>query len=341
MARNLSKAMKSSVLAAQNIAKGDLSTVITVRGDDETASMLIAMKEMQSTLSQVISALNYVVEAAAIRGDFSVKLNVDDKSGFVKDLYEKLNELSDVSEKGLTDVTRIANAISIGDYSQARVSDTYPGLFGSTVTSLIKLQVVSRELEYQRWSKAQIAAISTAAQSADSIHIFAKKVLDYLCPATRSVQAIFYADMDGYGVQRSAGSYGRTGRDEISFGSGEGLVGQCALNQAVITVEDTSGSILRLESGLIAVPAAQIVVIPLVFRQDTIGILELALIAPPNEKEQMLLNELPIAISPILDVLRRNLRNQEQSEHIQSQALKEESDDLEKKKQRQQIPLKE
>ena len=321
VARNLSKAMMSSVLAAQNIAKGDLSTVITVRGDDETALMLTAMQEMQTYLSQIMSALNYVVEAAAIRGDFSVKLNLDDKSGFVKELYEKVNELSEVSEKGLTDVTRIANAISSGDFSQARGSDTYPGLFGSTVTSLIKLQDVSRQLEYQRWSKAQIAAISNAAQSADSIHIFAKKVLDYLCPATCSVQAIFYADMDGYGVQHSAGSYGRTGRDEISFGPGEGLVGQCALNQAVITVEDTSGSILRLESGLVSVPAAHIIVIPLIFRQDTIGILELALIAPPNKKEQMLLDELPLAISPILDVLRRNLRNQEQSEQIQSQAV--------------------
>ena len=321
VARNLSKAMMNSVLAAQNIARGDLSTLITVKGDDETALMLGAMQKMQTYLAEIITAINFIVDAAASRGDFSVKLNVNDKTGFVKDIYQKLNELSEVSERGLVDITRIATAITEGDFSQTKDNDFYPGLFGSTIHSLVKLRELSQELENQRWSKAQIALTVNRLQTEVSVSGFGKTLLENVCPAIRSVQAICYVDQDGYGVQRSAGSYGRIDSEEMSFGLGQGLVGQCALNQAAIIVEDTSGSILRLESGLMQVHPSQVVVLPLVFKRQTIGIIELAFISPPTAKEQLLLNELPTVISPILDVLRRNLRNQEQADQIQSQAV--------------------
>ncbi|MEI7429790.1 MAG: methyl-accepting chemotaxis protein [Betaproteobacteria bacterium] len=112
------------------IAAGNLQTEVIVRAGD-SSSLTYSLKTMQDSLRAIVSDIQKMVDGAANRGDFSAKMDLNGKSGFMKDLSELLNRLSDVTEGGLKDVTRVAKALADGDLSQ-KIEKTYPGLFGQT-----------------------------------------------------------------------------------------------------------------------------------------------------------------------------------------------------------------
>lgn len=116
-----------AVLVASRIAEGDLSGAVKVREGD-TQSILAAMASMRINLSGVIAEVQEMVNAAA-KGDFSRKMDSSTKQGYSKTLSELLNRLSDVTETGLRDTIRVAQAIAQGDLTQ-KVDKDYPGLFG-------------------------------------------------------------------------------------------------------------------------------------------------------------------------------------------------------------------
>ncbi len=111
------------------IAAGDLSANITLRLGD-TTSLLASLKFMQEGLNVLVGEIRNIVDAAA-RGDFTQRIALDGKQGFGKDIGSALNQLADVTNTGLSDVMRVAQALSEGDLNQ-RIERDYPGIFGQT-----------------------------------------------------------------------------------------------------------------------------------------------------------------------------------------------------------------
>ena len=316
--RSLSRAMVQSTAVASRIAKGDLSSTITVQGDDETAGMLASLQTMQYSLSQIVGEIRGMVEAAAVKGDFSGRIVLTGKEGYIRDLSILLNQLSAVTETGLADSIRVARAMTAGDLRQTLGND-YPGQFGEMAGALVSLQEVCIELENQRWAKDQLAGVLGKVQLADSMEEFGEKALAELCPAVGAMQGLMYADVDGVEVQRPIGGYGRAA-DGPAYARGESLVGQCARDMLPLVLDDPTGSVLRLSSGLVDAPPHRVQLLPLTLRRETIGIVELALIAAPDARRRLLLDALPTALAPLLDVLRRNLRTKKLAREIRIQA---------------------
>ena len=111
------------------VAAGDLSQTIVVQPDD-THSLLAAIKNMQESLLQLIVEIGEILHART-QGDFSRHLRVDNKQGFGRDICEGLNQLGATTQIGLQDVTRVANALAVGDLSQT-ITDSYAGVFHET-----------------------------------------------------------------------------------------------------------------------------------------------------------------------------------------------------------------
>jgi methyl-accepting chemotaxis protein len=120
--------------AVHKISAGDLSMDFAVKPGD-TSSLLYSMKTMQDSLRAIVGEIKSIVEAAAVRGDFSVKMGMDGKAGYTKELSELLNQLSNVTETGISDVVRVANALAKGDLTQTIAKD-YPGSFGEMKTGV-------------------------------------------------------------------------------------------------------------------------------------------------------------------------------------------------------------
>jgi methyl-accepting chemotaxis protein len=69
--------------------------------------------------------------SAGINGDFSKRLDLSDKEGAMRQLGEGINKLSEITEHGLTDILRVANAMANGDLTKT-IDNEYHGLFGQT-----------------------------------------------------------------------------------------------------------------------------------------------------------------------------------------------------------------
>lgn len=317
--RNLLNALAQATEVADHIAAGNLTSTIVISGNDESAHLLRAMRGMQENLRALINDLSDTVEAAAARGEFNVRMSLNDKSGYARDISQLVNNLSDVTDTGLRDVIRVARAIHQGDLTQS-ISIAYPGLFGDVKDALLAMQEVARALERQRWAKVEIAGVIESVQSARSLHEFGDALLGKLCPTIPCVQAVLYIATDN-GLQ-AVSAYGRS-PDQIPV---TGLVEQCAHDQQPIILIDSAESLLRLNSGLVTAQPAQVALLPLVLPGSTIGIVELAFLSAPDARCQIVLDELPQVLAPVLEVLRRNLRTErlnttlsEQAAHLEMQ----------------------
>ena len=129
--RNISRSLQSAQQVAGAIAGGDLSSNIETGGQDEVGVLLRSMNAMQDSLRAIVAEIKSIVEAAAVRGDFSVKMNMEGKAGYTKELSELLNQLSSVTDTGLNDVLHVANALAQGDLTQT-ITKEYVGVFGQT-----------------------------------------------------------------------------------------------------------------------------------------------------------------------------------------------------------------
>ena len=130
ISRSITRPLATAMAVAEKIADGDLSTQITVTGKDETGRMLRSMQTMQEVLKRIVADIEGIV-GAAVQGDFSRRIDVGSHKGYAKELGTALNQLAETTNVALTDITRVAGALSDGDLSQS-ITDDYPGVFGMT-----------------------------------------------------------------------------------------------------------------------------------------------------------------------------------------------------------------
>ena len=106
---------------------------------------------------------------AASSGDFHHRLNVTGKSGFFLDLSEGLNQLSEVTQTGLTNVAQILQRVAAGDLTQ-KIDADYQGIFGQlkddTNTTIERLREVVGRIK-DATEAISIASQEIAAGNAD------------------------------------------------------------------------------------------------------------------------------------------------------------------------------
>jgi methyl-accepting chemotaxis protein len=106
---------------------------------------------------------------AAVKGDFHHRMKTAGKSGFFLDLSEGLNQLSEVTQNGLTDVAQILQRVASGDLTQ-KIDADYQGIFGQlkddTNTTIERLREVVGRIK-DATEAINIASQEIAAGNAD------------------------------------------------------------------------------------------------------------------------------------------------------------------------------
>jgi methyl-accepting chemotaxis protein len=134
-----------------------VSPVINERG--ERLGTVAEWRDRTSTV-RVEQEVASIVEGAS-RGDFLMRLSLEGKEGFLKQLALGLNQLFEVTQKGLSDVARILQLVAAGDLTQ-KIDADYQGIFGQlkddTNTTIERLREVVGHI------KEATAAIEIASQ---------------------------------------------------------------------------------------------------------------------------------------------------------------------------------
>lgn len=116
---------------ANALSEGDLSQTIQKDYPGLFGRAKDGVNHTVFALSNIVAEIESIVAAAAEQGNFSARLDLRDKQGFSARLATLLNRLSEVTETGLRDVMRVANALADGDLTQT-ITQEYAGLFGET-----------------------------------------------------------------------------------------------------------------------------------------------------------------------------------------------------------------
>ena len=82
-------------------------------------------RTLEVAVEQEVAAIVH----GAVMGDFTRRIEMQGKQGFVKQLGEGLNELLEITESGINDVVRVLGALSRSDLTQSITND-YAGSFG-------------------------------------------------------------------------------------------------------------------------------------------------------------------------------------------------------------------
>ncbi len=111
----------------EKVANGDLNCEVRTKAGDHS-SMLFAVKEMVGKLQQVVNGQRIVV-AAANRGNFDARVDLNGLQGFQREMGEGLNQLAATTGASIADVVRVMGAVSDGDLSKT-IDQPYEGAFG-------------------------------------------------------------------------------------------------------------------------------------------------------------------------------------------------------------------
>ncbi|UJX46978.1 response regulator [Xanthobacter sp. YC-JY1] len=176
------------------------------------------------------------------------------------------------------------------------------------------------------WVKSGLNNIAARLQVQEDPRDFADALLTELAPLLGAGVGVFYAHDEAAGPEGSAlelvGSYAFSERRHLStrVRIGEGLVGQCALERKTIVLSPAPADHLRIRTGTGEASAHSIVAVPLVLKKRLLGVIELALLAPLEERARRLLNEVAPLVALSLDNLVRAARTRELLEQSQKQA---------------------
>lgn len=136
--RSISRALNRFADVMRDLAGGNLDVEVPGRDrSDEIADMAAALEIFKENAVQIHNRqvaeqrageeIDAVVGAAVV-GDFSARVEVAGKEGFMLSLSQSMNELVETVDRGLNEVMDVASALSEGDLD-SRVTGDYQGSF--------------------------------------------------------------------------------------------------------------------------------------------------------------------------------------------------------------------
>jgi signal transduction histidine kinase/CheY-like chemotaxis protein len=181
----------------------------------------------------------------------------------------------------------------------------------------------------QDWLKTNLARISGMLQGQRDIAQVTQLIISEVTPVVSAQHGALFLVEHGGGLDdpelRLVASYGyragRKGRRD-QFALGEGLIGQAAVEGKPIRLTDVPADYFKIASALGEAAPAHIVVMPVMFEEQVLGVIELGALRPFSEVNQAFLNQLTDTIGVVINTIQANMRTEQLL--TQSQALTQE-----------------
>lgn len=192
------------------------------------------------------------------------------------------------------------------------------------------LQAEKDKLLEQDWLKTHYARVLEKIQGVRDIYTFGKALLNEVVPILEAQLGLFYTKehhSNNHNTEKRTeltltASYAYNQRQSLSnrYGFGEGLVGQSALEKTPILITDPPGDYLKIDTGFSQVVPAQIQVIPLIFENEVLGVLEIATLKPFTSLQQSLLDQITANLGIFINIIVGRSRTEHLLARSQTQA---------------------
>ncbi|MER3434701.1 MAG: two-component system sensor histidine kinase/response regulator [Leptolyngbya sp. ERB_1_1] len=218
----------------------------------------------------------------------------------------------------LTRVSQTAEKIADGDLSaQLPALDRQDevGILTRTFNQMVEnLRASLEKSDRQTWLQSNLAQFSHLIQGERNLEAVSRLMLSHLAPLVGAQHGAFYV-MDteqSPPVLKLLGSYAYQERKQLSnqFHLGEGLVGQCAIEKQRILLTDVPSDYIRIRSGLGDARPLNVIVLPVLFENEVVSVIELASFHAFTELQLTLLDRLCQSIGVVLKAISSNAKTQ-------------------------------
>jgi HAMP domain-containing protein/signal transduction histidine kinase/ActR/RegA family two-component response regulator len=338
MASNLTGQVRNIASVTTAVARGNLSQKITVDAQGEIAELKNTVNTMVDQLSSFADEVTRVAREVGRDGKLGGQAQVKGVSGTWRDLTENVNQLASTLTTQLRAISQVSTAVTRGDLTQ-RIAVEAQGEVAELKNNINQMIVTLRETTKknaeQGWLDSNLARIGGLLQGQRDLIEVCRMIMSEVTPLVDAqLGAFFLVDQEDATTRlRLSASYGYVARDhEVTFGPGEGLVGQAAISRRTIRVHAGPGSHLTVRSGLATTPTADLVVLPVLFEGEVLGVIEFASVAAFSELHLSFLERMVTTIGVALNTIQANRRTEEllaQSQRL-AQELQEQSAELQR-----------
>jgi CheY-like chemotaxis protein/CHASE3 domain sensor protein len=204
-------------------------------------------------------------------------------------------------------------------------------------TILQKLTELVADNEQQYWLKNQFARITGLSQGVVNLEKMVSMLISEIAKLVEAGQGVFYVRDSNkkspqFGEFVLLGSYAYTERKNISssFRVGQGLVGQSVLEKKTILLTNVPSDYIHIQSGLGESKPLTLLILPIVFEEEVIAVIELASFQMFTKVQQDLLEQISAALGVIIDSVTSRQRTEQllQESQVLAEELQSQQEEL-------------
>jgi signal transduction histidine kinase/CheY-like chemotaxis protein/HAMP domain-containing protein len=317
MAANLTDQVRNIAGVVTAVAKGDMKKKLTVEARGEIAALANTINEMTDTLATFADQVTTVAREVGVEGKLGGQANVPGASGTWKDLTDNVNQLAANLTTQVRAIADVATAVTRGDLTRSVTVDARGevAVLKDNINEMIRnLKDTTHKNSEQDWLKTNLARFTRLLQGQRELETVVKLILSELAPLVGAQLGVFYMMESTASDARLklVAAYGYRARKSLptEFQPGEGLVGQCALEQKRIVMASVPSNYLQISSGLGAAAPRNVVVLPILFEQQVKAVIELASFDQFSPTHLAFLDQLMEGIGVVLNNIEANSRTE-------------------------------
>jgi signal transduction histidine kinase/HAMP domain-containing protein/CheY-like chemotaxis protein len=330
MANNLTSQVRNIAQVTTAVAQGDLSKKIDVDARGEILELKTTINTMVDQLSSFAAEVTRVAREVGSEGRLGGQAEVEGVSGTWKRLTENVNELAGNLTRQVRAIAEVTSAVTSGDLTRS-ISVEAQGEVAELKDNINAMVVSLRETilanQQQDWLKTNLARIAGMMQGHRDLAVVAELIMDELAPLVGAQHGTFFLAERGDGGEprlRLIAGYGLRA-DEAAptqYRLGQSLIGQVARTKRSIVVADIPKGYIKISSGVGEAPSANLAIVPILFEDQVLGVIELASFTAFSQVQTDFLEQLSETLGVNVNTIVANARTDallEESQRLASE----------------------
>jgi len=317
MAANLTDQVRGIVKVVTAVADGSLRQKLTVEAKGEVAALAETINNMTDTLATFAEQVTNVAREVGVDGRLGGQANVPGAAGTWKDLTGNVNLLAANLTNQVRAIAEVATAVTKGDLTrsiQVEARGEVAELKDNINTMIDNLRGTTDRNREQDWLKTNLAKFASMLQGQRDLVTVGRALLSELAPLVNAQQGAVYQALSDVSdsapaLQLLAGyAVGDDQAPRIEIG--KGLVGQCALEKQRILITKVPTTYAKVHSSLGAALPRNIVVLPVLFEEETKAVIELSSMHEFTPTHLAFLEQLTQSIGVVLNTIEATMRTE-------------------------------
>ena len=318
MADNLTSQVRNIAQVTTAVAQGDLSKKIDVNARGEILELKTTINTMVDQLSSFAAEVTRVAREVGSEGKLGGQAEVEGVSGTWKRLTENVNELAGNLTRQVRAIAEVTSAVASGDLTRSisvEAQGEVAELKDNINAMVHSLRETIRANQGQDWLKTNLATIGGMMQGHRDLQVVAELIMGELAPLVGAQHGTFFLSepdpaMEGGTRLRLIAGFGlRADLDApVQYRLGQSLIGQVAHSKRPIVVRDVPADYVKISSGLGEAGPTCLAVLPILFEDHVLGVIELASFSEFTSVETAFLSQVAETIGVNVNTIIANSR---------------------------------